>query len=112
MLLVIAEEVDRLQHTPHGGLEPVLGQSMEGLKSELHNLQQQMFQQSDGDCIPDLYSSPGIVQEMLERLAFGLLNKHNLTLSAVNIREELGLSNGRQGIAFPGTICKKNKLLE
>lgn len=90
MLCVIAEEVDRLQHSPHGGLESVLGQRMEGLKSELCNFQQQMFQQSDGDCTPDLYSSPGIVQEMLERLAFGLSNKSYLTLLTVNIRKEQG----------------------
>nr|XP_056701310.1 uncharacterized protein LOC130473748 [Euleptes europaea] len=62
----LEEEVDRLQHSPYGGLESVLGCRMEGLKSELHNLQQQVFQQSDGDCTPDLYSVPGIAQEMLE----------------------------------------------
>uniref|UniRef100_A0ACB8F4N6 Uncharacterized protein n=1 Tax=Sphaerodactylus townsendi TaxID=933632 RepID=A0ACB8F4N6_9SAUR len=62
----LKEEVNRLQHNPYSGLESVLGHKMEGLRSELRNLQQQMFQQSDGDCIPDLYSVPGIVQEMLE----------------------------------------------
>ncbi|XP_054837978.1 uncharacterized protein LOC129331442 [Eublepharis macularius] len=62
----LEEEVDRLQHNPCGGLESVLGCTMEGLKSELHNLRHQVFQQSDGDCPPDLYSSPGVVQEMLE----------------------------------------------
>ncbi|XP_066482053.1 epidermal growth factor receptor substrate 15-like isoform X1 [Tiliqua scincoides] len=39
---------------------------MEGLKSELRSLRQQVFQQSDGDCTPDLCSSPGIMQDMLE----------------------------------------------
>ncbi|KAL8178789.1 UNVERIFIED_CONTAM: hypothetical protein K2H54_056521 [Gekko kuhli] len=62
----LEEEVDRLQQSPHGGLESELGQRKEGLKSEVHSLRQQMFQQSDGDCIPDLYSSPGLVQETLE----------------------------------------------
>ncbi|KAJ6659542.1 hypothetical protein lerEdw1_018777 [Lerista edwardsae] len=60
------KEVDRLQHNPHSGLDSVLGYRMEGLKSELRILRQQMFQQSDGDCPPDLCSSPGIVQDMLE----------------------------------------------
>ncbi|XP_077190060.1 uncharacterized protein LOC143835771 isoform X2 [Paroedura picta] len=62
----LEEVVDQLQHNPHSGLESVLGHRMEGLKSELRNLRQQMFQQSDGDCTPDLYPSPVIVQEMLE----------------------------------------------
>lgn len=62
----LEKEVDRLQHNPHSGLDSVLGYRMEGLKSELRILRQQMFQQSDGDCPPDLCSSPGIVQDMLE----------------------------------------------
>ncbi|XP_061488780.1 uncharacterized protein LOC133387622 isoform X2 [Rhineura floridana] len=62
----LEEELDRLQHNPHGGLESVLGCRMEGLKSELLSLRQQVFQQSDGDCTPDPLSSPGVMQDMLE----------------------------------------------
>ncbi|XP_062995784.1 uncharacterized protein LOC134407772 [Elgaria multicarinata webbii] len=62
----LEEEVDRLQHNSRGALESVLGLRMEGLKSELRSLHQQVFQQSDGDCTPDLFSSPGIKQDMLE----------------------------------------------
>ncbi|XP_044297981.1 uncharacterized protein LOC123029265 isoform X2 [Varanus komodoensis] len=59
-------EVDRLQHNSHGALESVVGLRMEGLKSELHSFRPHVFQQSDGDCTPDLFSSPGIMQDMLE----------------------------------------------
>ncbi|XP_053103265.1 uncharacterized protein LOC128323702 isoform X3 [Hemicordylus capensis] len=62
----LEEEVDRLQHNPHSGLDSMLGCGMEVLKSELRGLRQQTFQQSDGDCTPDLYSSPGIMQDILE----------------------------------------------
>ncbi|XP_059583740.1 protein Spindly isoform X2 [Alligator mississippiensis] len=59
-------EVHRLQNSPHSGLESLLGHRIEGLKSEFHNLQQQMFHQPDGDCTPDVYPSSSILQEMHE----------------------------------------------
>ncbi|KAJ7332806.1 hypothetical protein JRQ81_014986 [Phrynocephalus forsythii] len=62
----LEEEVNRLQNGSHGALEAVLGRRMEGLKSELRSLRQHVFQRSDGDGPPDLFSSPGIVQDMLE----------------------------------------------
>ncbi|XP_025019777.1 uncharacterized protein LOC103063151 isoform X1 [Python bivittatus] len=62
----LEDEMDRLQHNSHGGFESVLGCRMEGLKSELRSLRQQVLQQSDGDCTPDLFSCPGIMQDMLE----------------------------------------------
>nr|XP_020638964.1 uncharacterized protein LOC110073757 isoform X1 [Pogona vitticeps] len=63
---LLEEEVNRLQQSSQGALEAVLGRRMEGLKSELRSLRQHVFQQSNGDCPPDLFSSPGIMQEMLE----------------------------------------------
>lgn len=86
-VLTVAEEVDRLQHYPHSGLDSVLGYRMEGLKSELHILRQQMFQKSDGDCPPDLCSSPGILQDMLERSAFGLSKKSCLMFPTVECKD-------------------------
>uniref|UniRef100_A0A8D0DYJ9 Uncharacterized protein n=1 Tax=Salvator merianae TaxID=96440 RepID=A0A8D0DYJ9_SALMN len=62
----LEEEVGRLQHNPQGGLESGPACKMEGLKSELRSLRQQMFLQSDGDCTPDPFSSLGIMQDMLE----------------------------------------------
>ncbi|XP_067423872.1 uncharacterized protein [Emydura macquarii macquarii] len=62
----LEEEVNRLQNNPHSGLESLLGRRMEGLKSELRNLRQQVFHQPDGDCTPDLGSSSSVTQEMHE----------------------------------------------
>ncbi|KAH0618677.1 hypothetical protein JD844_018086 [Phrynosoma platyrhinos] len=62
----LEEEIDRLRHSSQGGLESVLGHRMEGLKSEIRSLRQQVFQQSDGDCTPDPFSTTGIMQDMLE----------------------------------------------
>ncbi|XP_033008168.1 uncharacterized protein LOC117048455 isoform X1 [Lacerta agilis] len=62
----LEEEVDRLQHSSHSGLDSVLGVRMEGLKTEFRSLRQQVFQQSDGDCTPDPFSNPGIMQDMRE----------------------------------------------
>ncbi|XP_074858877.1 coiled-coil domain-containing protein 159-like isoform X2 [Carettochelys insculpta] len=62
----LEEEVSRLQNSPHSGLELLLGRRLEGLKSELHNLRQQVFHQPDGDCIPDLYPSARVMREMHE----------------------------------------------
>ncbi|XP_053246964.1 uncharacterized protein LOC128415123 [Podarcis raffonei] len=62
----LEEEVDRLQHNSHGSLDSVLGVRMEGLKTEFRSLRQQVFQQSDGDCTPDPFSNPGIMQDMRE----------------------------------------------
>nr|XP_060629379.1 uncharacterized protein LOC132773850 isoform X1 [Anolis sagrei ordinatus] len=59
-------EVDRLRHSSQGGLESVLGHKMEGLKSELRSLRQQVFQQPDGDCTPDPFFTTGIMHDMLE----------------------------------------------
>ncbi|XP_042318779.1 uncharacterized protein LOC121928323 isoform X2 [Sceloporus undulatus] len=62
----LEEKIDQLRHSSQGGLESVLGHRMEGLKSELRSLRQQVFQQSDGDCTPDPFSTTGIMQDMLE----------------------------------------------
>uniref|UniRef100_A0A8D0GF39 Uncharacterized protein n=1 Tax=Sphenodon punctatus TaxID=8508 RepID=A0A8D0GF39_SPHPU len=62
----LEEEVDRLQQSPHGGLETLLGRRTEGLKGDLRNLRQQVFHQPDGDCTPDLPPGPSIMQEMQE----------------------------------------------
>uniref|UniRef100_A0A8C8SP10 Uncharacterized protein n=1 Tax=Pelusios castaneus TaxID=367368 RepID=A0A8C8SP10_9SAUR len=62
----LEEEVNRLQSSPHSGLESLLGRRMEGLKSELRNLRQQVFHQPDGDCTPNLYPSSSVIQEMHE----------------------------------------------
>ncbi|XP_006117378.2 uncharacterized protein LOC102453128 isoform X1 [Pelodiscus sinensis] len=63
----LEEEVSQLQNSPHSGLESLLGRRMEGMKSELRNLRQQVFHQPDGDCTPDLYPSTSVMQEMHER---------------------------------------------
>lgn len=50
---------------------------MEGLKTEFRSLRQQVFQQSDGDCTPDAFSNPGIMQDMRERSAIELSSESN-----------------------------------
>ncbi|XP_044883769.1 uncharacterized protein LOC123376099 isoform X2 [Mauremys mutica] len=62
----LEEEVGRLHNSPQSGLESLLGRRMEGLKSELRNLRQQVFHQPDGDCTPDLYPSSSVMQEVHE----------------------------------------------
>ncbi|KAM3840537.1 uncharacterized protein M6D78_006869 isoform 2-T2 [Vipera latastei] len=62
----LVDEMDRLQHNSPGGFESLLGCSMKGMKSEFRGLQQQVLHQSDGDCTPDLFSRPGVMQDMLE----------------------------------------------
>ncbi|KAM9129674.1 coiled-coil domain-containing protein 159 isoform 1-T1 [Pangshura tecta] len=65
-ILHLEEEVGRLHNSPQSGLESLLGRRMEGLKSELRNLRQQVFHQPDGDCTPDLYPSSSVMQEVHE----------------------------------------------
>nr|XP_042700978.1 golgin subfamily A member 6-like protein 7 isoform X3 [Chrysemys picta bellii] len=62
----LEEEVGRLHNSPQSGLESLLGRRMEGLKSELRNLRQQVFHQPDGDCTPDVYPSSSVMQEVHE----------------------------------------------
>ncbi|XP_032660448.1 uncharacterized protein LOC116838957 isoform X2 [Chelonoidis abingdonii] len=62
----LEEEVGRLHNSPQSGLESLLGRRMEGLKSELRNLRQQVFHQPDGDCTPDLYPRSSVMQEVHE----------------------------------------------
>ncbi|XP_074987986.1 uncharacterized protein LOC125641531 isoform X3 [Caretta caretta] len=62
----LEEEVGRLHNSPQSGLESLLGRRMEGLKSELRNLRQQVFHQPDGDCTPDPYPSSSVMQEVHE----------------------------------------------
>uniref|UniRef100_A0A1W7RG60 Uncharacterized protein n=1 Tax=Agkistrodon contortrix contortrix TaxID=8713 RepID=A0A1W7RG60_AGKCO len=62
----LEDEMDRLQHNSPGGFESLLGCSMKGMKSEFCSVQQQVLHQSDGDCTPDPFSCPGVMQDMLE----------------------------------------------
>ncbi|XP_013921783.1 PREDICTED: uncharacterized protein LOC106548836 [Thamnophis sirtalis] len=59
-------EMNRLQHNSPGSFESLLGCRMEGLKNELCSLRQHVLHQSDGDCTPDLFSCPGVMQDKLE----------------------------------------------
>ncbi|XP_070601093.1 intermediate filament protein ifp-1-like [Erythrolamprus reginae] len=59
-------EINHLRHNSPGSFESLLGCRMEELKNELCSLRQHVLHQSDGDCTPDLFSCPGVMQDMLE----------------------------------------------